>query len=86
LLCSSTWPPVCEGDLGLLATAAAVTGASDPLALDSLLLELVLLVDWGMWVVVKRDGLPPVGAGEGDLHNRCLGSWRGGDGLGSCLA
>jgi hypothetical protein len=40
--------PVCEGDLDLLATAAAVTGASDHLALDSLRLVLVLVVDRGM--------------------------------------
>jgi hypothetical protein len=36
-------------------------------------------VDRGMWGVVRREGLLLDGAGEGDLQDRCLGSFRGGD-------
>jgi hypothetical protein len=40
---------------------------------------LVLLVDRGMWGLVRRESLLLDGAGEGDLQDRCLGSCQGGD-------
>ena len=59
---------------------AAVTGARYPL--DSLVLVLEVEVGRGMCGVVKRallgGGLARVGAGDGDLQDRCLGRWRGG--------
>ena len=65
-----------------MAWIAADTGARDPLALDSLMLVLEVVVGRGMCGVVKRDllggGLARVGAGDGDLQDRCLGRWRGG--------
>ena len=73
---------VLDGDLCLLAWIAADTGARDPLALDSLMLVLEVVVGRGMCGVVRRDllggGLARVGAGDGDLQDRCLGRWRGG--------
>ena len=61
-----------------MAWIAADTGARDPLALDSFMLVLEVEVGMGMCGVVKRvlfgGGLARVGAGDGDLQDRCLGS------------
>jgi hypothetical protein len=70
---------MCEGDLSLLVTVAANTGASELLAKASLLLLLVLGVNRVFRGVVRREGLLLGGAGEGDLKDRCLGSCLGGD-------
>jgi hypothetical protein len=71
--------PVCEGDLNLLVTVAAVTGTREPLAKASLLLLLLLGVNVVVGGMVRRDGLLLDGAGERDLQERCLGSCLGGD-------